>query len=183
MRKKVTSATGAALADVKSITHYHAHIYYDSALTRDRAARLRERVAETFSKATLGRWHDEAVGPHPRSMYQIAFPRALLASFLPWLMLNRDGLTILVHPKPAMISPITPTTPPGSVEPCGFGWAFFAGHRKRSAYAVASIALPCALCALTTCVPDAVKAPLRAKMRCVLRCARDTSNSDLRRRL
>jgi len=42
--------------------------------------------------------HDELVGPHLRSMYQIAFPRALLASFLPWLMLNRDGLTVLLHP-------------------------------------------------------------------------------------
>ena len=31
-------------------------------------------------------------------MYQIAFPPALLASFLPWLMLNRDGLSILLHP-------------------------------------------------------------------------------------
>ena len=31
-------------------------------------------------------------------MYQIALPPALLASFLPWLMLNRDGLTILLHP-------------------------------------------------------------------------------------
>jgi DOPA 4,5-dioxygenase len=59
---------------------------------------LRERVAAAFPDATLGRWHDAPVGPHPQSMYQIAFPRALLASFVPWLMLNRDGLTILLHP-------------------------------------------------------------------------------------
>ena len=84
--------------DIGVIEHYHAHIYYDPASTRDRAARLRERVGAAFPEAKLGRWHDELVGPHPQSMYQIAFPRALLASFLPWLMLNRDGLTILLHP-------------------------------------------------------------------------------------
>jgi aromatic ring-cleaving dioxygenase len=32
-------------------------------------------------------------------MYQIAFPAGELASFLPWLMLNRDGLSILLHPE------------------------------------------------------------------------------------
>ncbi len=32
-------------------------------------------------------------------MYQIAFPSGMLGSFLPWLMLNRDGLTILLHPE------------------------------------------------------------------------------------
>jgi DOPA 4,5-dioxygenase len=31
-------------------------------------------------------------------MYQVAFSTGLLASFLPWLMLNRDDLVILVHP-------------------------------------------------------------------------------------
>jgi DOPA 4,5-dioxygenase len=87
-----------APADPAVITHYHAHIYYDPA-SRDRAARLRERVAAAFPDAMLGRWHDPPVGPHPQSMYQIAFPSALLASFLPWLMLNRDGLTVLVHPE------------------------------------------------------------------------------------
>jgi aromatic ring-cleaving dioxygenase len=33
-----------------------------------------------------------------RTRNQIAFPPALLASFLPWLMLNREGLSILLHP-------------------------------------------------------------------------------------
>ena len=80
------------------IQHYHAHVYYDPASSRDRAARLRARVAATFPGATLGRWHDTPVGPHTQSMYQIAFPPPLLASFLPWLMLNRDGLSILLHP-------------------------------------------------------------------------------------
>jgi aromatic ring-cleaving dioxygenase len=89
----------ASPADLQIIKHYHAHIYYDPDLTRDRAALLRERVAAAFPAATLGRWHDAPVGPHPQSMYQIAFPAELLASFVPWLMLNRDGLTILLHPE------------------------------------------------------------------------------------
>jgi DOPA 4,5-dioxygenase len=32
-------------------------------------------------------------------MYQIAFPPDMLADFVPWLMLNRDGLTVLLHPE------------------------------------------------------------------------------------
>jgi len=98
MGKKPAPAAAARRRSPRTIRHYHAHIYYDPAATRDRAARLRERVAASFPAATLGRWHDELVGPHPQSMYQIAFPTSLLASFLPWLMLNRDGLTILLHP-------------------------------------------------------------------------------------
>jgi Dopa 4,5-dioxygenase family len=73
----------ASPADPQMIKHYHAHIYYDPALTRDRAALLRERVAAAFPAGTLGRWHDAPVGPHPQSMYQIAFPAELLASFVP----------------------------------------------------------------------------------------------------
>jgi DOPA 4,5-dioxygenase len=91
--------TAASPRNPETIQHYHAHIYYDPNATRDRAARLRERVAAAFPAATLGRWHDAPVGPHPQSMYQIAFSREMLASFVPWLMLNRDGLTVLLHPE------------------------------------------------------------------------------------
>ena len=91
-------APSTAAPTTERIREYHAHIYYDPG-TRDRAARLRERVAAAFPAVILGRWHDAPVGPHPQSMYQIAFPRELLAAFLPWLMLNRDGLTVLLHPE------------------------------------------------------------------------------------
>ncbi len=82
-----------------AIQGYHAHIYYGPSGTRERAARIRERIAGRFPAAKLGRWHDVPVGPHPRAMYQVAFSSDLFAEFVPWLMLNRDGLAVLVHPE------------------------------------------------------------------------------------
>ena len=80
----------------EDIREYHAHIYYD-AETQRAAGELRAALAERFDVA-LGRWRDEPVGPHPKAMYQVAFTPELFAEFVPWLMLNRRGLTILVHP-------------------------------------------------------------------------------------
>ena len=80
------------------IASYHAHIYYDVAKTRHVAEALRARIAERFA-VRMGRWHDLAVGPHPIAMYQVAFLPAVFPAFVPWLMLNRDGLTILIHPN------------------------------------------------------------------------------------
>jgi len=85
--------------DHPAIAQFHAHFYYDPASSRPRAERLRERVAALFPQARLGRWHDELVGPHPQSMFQIAFPAEIFGAFIPWLMLSRDGLVVLVHPE------------------------------------------------------------------------------------
>jgi aromatic ring-cleaving dioxygenase len=93
------TAAPAPAKGPRAIAAYHAHVYYDPAKTRDRAERLRRSVAERFPQAKLGRWHDELVGPHPQAMYQIAFAPELLAEFVPWLMLNREGLTVLLHPE------------------------------------------------------------------------------------
>jgi aromatic ring-cleaving dioxygenase len=86
-----------AFADPAEINGYHAHIYYDPP-TREKAARLREGMGAAFPAATLGSWHDEPVGPHTVAMYQVAFATEDLTRLVPWLMLNRDGLDVLVHP-------------------------------------------------------------------------------------
>jgi len=80
-----------------SIVSYHAHVYFDAG-TRGRAEVLRERIAERFA-VQLGRWHDVPVGPHGGAMYQVAFATGQFERFVPWLMLNRDGLDVLVHPN------------------------------------------------------------------------------------
>jgi len=84
-------------ADSAAIKGYHAHIYYTPE-TREVAARVRTGIAARFH-AVIGRWHDEAVGPHPVSMYQVAFEAAEFARIVPWLMINRADLDILVHPQ------------------------------------------------------------------------------------
>jgi aromatic ring-cleaving dioxygenase len=86
-----------AFADPGQIRSYHAHIYYDPE-TRPVAERLREAIGNGFT-VELGRWHDEPVGPHPISMYQVAFAVAEFPKLVPWLMLNRGGLDVLVHPQ------------------------------------------------------------------------------------
>ena len=83
-------------ADIDGIEGYHAHIYYDPD-SRPQAERLREAIGAAFD-VQLGRWHDRPVGPHPQAMYQVAFPVAEFPRLVPWLMLNRAGLAVLVHP-------------------------------------------------------------------------------------
>ncbi|MDE2516391.1 MAG: DOPA 4,5-dioxygenase family protein [Rhodospirillales bacterium] len=84
--------------DASSVQEYHAHIYYDPA-DRAAAADLRAAIEARFPTARMGRWHDVPVGPHPQAMYQVAFKPDLFATLAPFLMLNRAGLTVLLHPE------------------------------------------------------------------------------------
>jgi len=83
---------------LSEITSYHAHIYYDLGEGRARAETLRTLIGERFV-ARLGSRHDKPVGPHLKPMYQVAFAIDLFPRFVPWLMLNRMGLSVLVHPN------------------------------------------------------------------------------------
>jgi DOPA 4,5-dioxygenase len=81
------------------IVAYHAHVYYDPAHTRGVAEQVRAGITERFPSARLGRWHDVPVGPHTCAMFQVAFEPELFPALVPWLMLNRQGLSVLVHPE------------------------------------------------------------------------------------
>ncbi len=83
--------------DADRIAGFHAHVYYDDA-TRSVDAWLRDELDSRFV-VRLGRWHDQPVGPHPQAMYQVAFAPDQFARLVPWLMLNRAALDVLVHPE------------------------------------------------------------------------------------
>jgi aromatic ring-cleaving dioxygenase len=76
---------------------YHAHIYYDVEKTRGAAERVCAAIGEKFTVEFDG-FRDEPVGPHPVSNVLVVFRPDQFAHLVPWLMLNREGLDVLVHP-------------------------------------------------------------------------------------
>ena len=74
----------------------HAHVYYDPA-TRPTAERLHEAIISQFAMKP-GAFSDEPIGPHPISQFSVIFETGEFQKIVPWLMLNREGLDVLVHP-------------------------------------------------------------------------------------
>ena len=77
---------------------YHAHIYYRDPAERRAAETVRAAIESGFT-VRMGRWRDEPVGPHPAPMFQVAFHADTFPQLVPWLMLQRQGLVVLVHPE------------------------------------------------------------------------------------
>ena len=78
------------------IDGYHAHVYYDAG-TRPRAERLRDEIAATLG-VEVRALSDEPRGPHPVPQFRFTFTAAQFENVVPWLMLHREGLDVLVHP-------------------------------------------------------------------------------------
>jgi aromatic ring-cleaving dioxygenase len=75
---------------------YHAHVYFDAA-TRPIAERLRDTIAGKFT-VEAGAFADEPRGPHPVPQFNMIFEEPEFGRLVPWLILNREGLNVLVHP-------------------------------------------------------------------------------------
>ena len=81
---------------MSEIKGYHAHVYYDPQ-TKPKAAALRATIIGKFA-VEPGGFSDEPRGPHPISQFNVIFETGEFHNIVPWLMLNREGLDVLVHP-------------------------------------------------------------------------------------
>lgn len=93
-----TSTLPTGQAPDTSMYGYHAHIYFD-ADSKDTAWALREEIVDTFKDIDMGRFWEKNVGPHPRWSFQVAFFPDDFSKIVNWLMVNRKGLTVFLHPQ------------------------------------------------------------------------------------
>lgn len=84
------------MTQAPAVHGYHAHVYYNHD-TLPLATKLRETLAEQFP-VQVGKLNDDPVGPHPVSQFAAIFEADKFQAVVPWLMLNRQGLDILIHP-------------------------------------------------------------------------------------
>lgn len=82
-------------ASPEALHGYHVHIYYN-AETQSVAETLRDKLASDFP-VRVGK-NQGIAGPHPVPQIQIIFKNDAFQRVVSWLMLNREGLDILVHP-------------------------------------------------------------------------------------
>ena len=78
---------------------FHTHIYYSSPEERIKAVELQEQLAaRKFKTLQISRLVDRAIGPHPVPMFEADFALEEFTAVVTWLMYNRNGLSILLHP-------------------------------------------------------------------------------------
>jgi aromatic ring-cleaving dioxygenase len=85
------------MGDVSKIFAYHAHVYFDIERL-ETADRLRDEIPKLFT-VEMGKMFCMPIGPHPTPFFVVEFGLAEFDKIVPWLMLNRDGLSVLVHPR------------------------------------------------------------------------------------
>ncbi len=82
--------------NIEDIQGYHAHVYFDAQTLPTATAVVAAAGAEL--PVQVGRIHEKPVGPHSRWSCQLAFERDDFHQIIAWLMSNRKGLTIFIHP-------------------------------------------------------------------------------------
>ncbi|WP_140984626.1 DOPA 4,5-dioxygenase family protein [Asticcacaulis tiandongensis] len=76
---------------------YHSHIYFNAA-QRTIAEQLNESLQDNF-KIWDYRWLDAPNQLHPSAMFRFALLKEDFQRYVEWILKNRQGLNVLVHPN------------------------------------------------------------------------------------
>jgi aromatic ring-cleaving dioxygenase len=94
---KRSSGQGAALSRTVQMLKFHAHVFFDPGDAEHARAISAELPGATG--ATVTSWLDRPGGPLPQAQFQIELTSAELGTVTEWLMLHREGLSMLLHPE------------------------------------------------------------------------------------
>tara|TARA_R110002049_G_scaffold247162_1_gene421329 strand:+ start:415 stop:744 length:330 start_codon:yes stop_codon:yes gene_type:complete len=76
---------------------YHFHLYF--AFDQVELATATAKQIESEFDIFVGRVWDRPVGPHPIGSCQITVPKEKFVDITNWLLVNRNGLDVFIHPE------------------------------------------------------------------------------------
>lgn len=75
--------------------YFHVHIYFEA---KDIAlARTLAEAARKLDMFEIVKFHDQPVGPHPASMFEMHFKEPCYRGVLEWVKNNRGPFTAMIH--------------------------------------------------------------------------------------
>jgi aromatic ring-cleaving dioxygenase len=78
------------------------HIYYfqNNSVQLTFARELWQRIRHEFPELRIYKFWEKPVGPHPYAMFEVnVFTPEQFGAFVPWLVINRGPLSVLLHPN------------------------------------------------------------------------------------
>ena len=88
------------LSDKPKILGYHSHIYFDLACLNTALDLWKEMSSISVpGRSRVGKFHDRPIGPHTKPMFTVIIGTEGFNEVVPYLMLNRRGMDVLVHPE------------------------------------------------------------------------------------
>jgi len=89
---------GTQMSTPENLHGFHVHIYFDDD-TRAKATAVHDSLVAEFEGQPSRSKFTGIAGPHPVAQMQVIFRKdKFTADVLPWLMFNRQGMDILIHP-------------------------------------------------------------------------------------
>lgn len=86
------------MENIDKIKGYHAHIYFRDEAEEKKAKSLQQAAIKAFADVDSEYWIEESRGPHPVPNFVMEFMCEQYPAVVPWLSLNHDGLSVLIHP-------------------------------------------------------------------------------------